>query len=204
MTFKQLPTQTAGQSGYLQQLLSLLGGQGQQGTSQALQYLMDMISGNPASYEKFEAPAMRQFNEQIIPGIAERFTGSGSQRSSGFQQALGSAGAGLEESLASQRGTMQQNSVQALLAALQGLSGQALGTQGFENVYQPKKQKSPGFFEQLLGGLSGGLGTGLGMATGAGGLGGLSGLLSMLGKSKSNQTQSPSNYYSLTHSPVIS
>lgn len=44
--------------------------------------------------------ARQEFNDQIVPGIAERFTGANAQRSSGFRNALGAAGSGLAQKLA--------------------------------------------------------------------------------------------------------
>lgn len=72
----------------------------------------------------FAAPYLRQFREQIVPGIAERFSGLDAQGSSAFQNALGQAGSGLEEQLAqlaAQLSTQQQEF---------GLRRQALGLQG--------------------------------------------------------------------------
>lgn len=146
---------------------------------------MDLLSGSPESYEKFEAPMMRQFNEQVVPGIAERFTGVGGQ-SSAFQQALGNAGAGLQENLASMRGGLQQQGAQGLLQALMGLSGQGLGTHAFENVYQPK---APSFLQSLFGGIGGGVGSGLGLGAGMGGFGGLMQMLSKMSGSKGGVLQ---------------
>ena len=90
-----------------------------------------------ADFGPIEQREINRFNTQIIPGLAERFTSMGNgQRSSGFQQALGMAGAGLGESLASQRSQfgMQQLGM--------GLSPQ------FENVFRPRQ---PGAIEQGLG-----------------------------------------------------
>ena len=42
-------------------------------------------------------PAMQEFQEQIAPGIQERFIGAGAGRSSAGQRALGTAGARLEQ-----------------------------------------------------------------------------------------------------------
>lgn len=179
MPIKQVSTLTPGQGGFLQQLMEMLSGSGLGGAESAMQYFMDLLSGSPESYQKFEAPMMRQFNEQIVPGIAEKFTGAGGgQRSSAFTQALGGAGAGLQEQLAAMRGGLQQQGAQGLMSGLQGLGSLGLGTRAFENVYEPKR---PGFLQQLLGGLGGAAGTGLGLSMGMGGLGGLGPLLGMLG-----------------------
>lgn len=158
--YQKLSTMNSGQRKLLQQLLGSLGGQQtniqsnplfQQGSG----FLQNLLSGSPESTQAFEAPAMRQFNEQIIPGIAERFSGlgAGSQSSSAFQQALGQAGAGLSERLQALRSGLQTQALpQALGFAQQpisnysGLAGLGLGTS--TKSFAPKQ---PSFLESLLG-----------------------------------------------------
>jgi hypothetical protein len=103
-------TEIAG-SQYLQSMLSPQG------------YLQRMMSQDPQLMEQFEAPYRREFQEQTVPGIAERFTGLDAQRSSAFQQTMGQAGASLMERLASLRGGLGLEAAQMGLGAAQ----QALG-----------------------------------------------------------------------------
>src|ERR1700687_41204 len=57
-----------------------------------------------ANFDAQEERARRNFSTQTIPSIAERFTAFGNnQRSSAFQNALGSAGSDLESQLANLR-----------------------------------------------------------------------------------------------------
>ena len=86
--------------------------------SQAFGNMNQMLSGSPEAFQAFERPAMRQFQEQILPMISEGFGGIGAGSSSGAQQTFARAGERLSEGLAAQRGTMQQNIIQQLLAAL--------------------------------------------------------------------------------------
>lgn len=165
---QQLPTKTGGQMDLLSQILESLGGGGLggQGQQAALQNLLGILQGTPESFAAFEAPARRGFQEQTIPNILERFTGKGAGSSSGLQQTLAGAGRQLEEGLAQQRGTMQQNAVQQLLGNFLRQSQLGLGTQTFENVMSPEQ---PGWLQQLLGSLSGGMGQfggGVGQAAG--------------------------------------
>ena len=159
---QQAPTMTVGQNDLLMQLLSGLsgGGEGAGGGAmgQGMSYLQNLLSGDTS---QFEQPLMRQFNEQVVPGMAERFSGmgSGAQGSSAFGQQMGQAGAGLMEQLGSLRGGLQQQG----LGQLSGLMGQGLGARSFENIFRPET--------------SGFLG---GMAPGMGQMGGL-GLLKLLG-----------------------
>lgn len=147
---QQLLGSSSGQSGNIQQNpLYQSGGN----------YLQKILSGDTSA---FEAPLMRQFNEQIVPGLAERFSGlgSGAQSSSAFQQALGSAGADLSERLGALRGNLQmQAAPQALSYAQQPVSNiqNLLGLQ--TQAFSPKQM---GFGKQLGLGLAGGIGEGLG------------------------------------------
>jgi len=136
-----------------QQILQMLSQYLSQGGPEMFNYLSGILSGDPESFEAFEAPIKRQFEEEVIPGIAERFGGMGAQSSSGFQQALGKAGAGLSENLAALRAQLKMGAAQQMA----GLMGQGLGTRSFENVYMPQQ---PG----LLHGLASGAGQGAGAA----------------------------------------
>jgi hypothetical protein len=165
--YSSFNTGTKQQSSFLQQLLGSLQGQSsnigqnplfQQGSN----YLQQLLSGSPESTAAFEAPAMRQFNEQTIPGLAERFSGlgAGAQSSSAFQQALGQAGAGLSENLQALRSGLQfgglgqaLNYSQQPISNLQGFGQLGLGTQ--MRGFMPKQQ---GFLRQLLTALAGGVG----------------------------------------------
>jgi hypothetical protein len=145
----------------------LLSGPQQQIYSALQQALLGQLG--PEGDERFAAPFMRQFNEQIIPGLAERFSGlgAGSQSSSSFQQALGTSGADLSERLAAMSGQRQQSA----MGGLQNLLG--VQTQGLT------KKASPWWLQLLLPLLQG-AGSGMGMAA----TGGASGLSSLFGLGK--------------------
>lgn len=120
---------------------------------QIMQYLQQLLSSSPEATEAFSAPYMRQFNEQIVPGLAERFAGAGALSSSGFQNALGQAGAGLAENLASMREQLRYGAAQQGQSGISNFLG--MNTQSL----MPKQM---GFLKQLLLGLSGGVGQGIG------------------------------------------
>ncbi len=69
-------------------------------------------------FKSFADPAMRMFQEEIVPGIAEKFSGLGAQRSSGFQQALAKSGENLATRLGEVRGQQQQGLLGALLSQI--------------------------------------------------------------------------------------
>ena len=122
-------------------------------------------------FNRFEAPAFRQFNEEIAPGIANRFASmgsGGSLGSTGFRNQIAREGGNLATNLAAQRGNMQQQAVPQLLgysqqpfSNLMSLYQQAL--QPTQNVYQPPSQ---GFFGPIAGALAGGAAQGLGQQWG--------------------------------------
>lgn len=150
---EQVPTMTPEQ----QQLLSqILGGVGAP-LGAGMERLSEILGGAPEAFEAFQAPAMRQFREEIVPGIAERFTGmdGGAQRSSAFAQTLGRAGESLAERLSAQRAGLQQQALSQLL----GLTGMGMGARPYETAMRPG---TTGF----LGGLTPGIGMGLGQLLG--------------------------------------
>lgn len=69
-------------------------------------------------FQPIEDKARQQFATKTVPGLAERFTAMGGQRSGSFGQQLGAAGADLEGTLAGQRAMLEPQHAQAE-AALQ-------------------------------------------------------------------------------------
>jgi len=128
---KTAPTINPEQQKYMSMLLGLGGN--------ALQ--------NPyAGFEPIRQQAMNQFQQNLVPSLAERFTSMGGGRlsSPAFAGQLGQASSGLEQALAamqSQYGQQNQHNAMSMLAL--GLSP------SFENFYQGSQ---PGFGENLLGG----------------------------------------------------
>ena len=123
---------------------------------QALAGLQDPTKG----FAPIEQQARSQFSQRTIPGIAERFAAADAQRSSGFQQALGQAGAGLEENLASSRAQYGQNQLSQLLNMLNlGLQPQ------FDTGITPAGKNAFGEFASMAGPMA--MQFGLGSLTGA-------------------------------------
>ena len=133
------------------QFMSTLSPEQQSLFSQLLGQFKGEYSGQ--NQEQFEAPYLRQFNEQTIPGLAEQFSGlgAGSQSSSAFRQSLGAAGAGLSEQLASIGANKKENALQSLLQLLN------LNTQ----AYMPGSMSG---LQQFLVGAAPGVGQALGNA----------------------------------------
>src|ERR1700685_2718530 len=91
-TGTQAQTQFGGNDliSFLQKMLSPGGG-----LNSANQYDQNLLGQGPEALQNFSSPYLQQFQEQILPMLAERFAGGGALSSSGFGQALGGAGAGL-------------------------------------------------------------------------------------------------------------
>jgi len=96
------------------QLLQFLGPLLGQGSS----FLSGLLDSSKGGQEAFAAPYMRQFQEEILPGIAERFSAMDGQSSSAFGQQLGKAGSGLQEQLASLQGNLGIQGMQSLMQML--------------------------------------------------------------------------------------
>ena len=99
--------------------------------------------------------AIRQYEQQIVPSLAERFTSMGGRRSSGFQQALGASGSNLMSNLAAQ----EENYNLQRQPMFQQLIGMGLRPQ-WENIIE---QRHPGIVETLLASLAQGAGKVAGM-----------------------------------------
>jgi hypothetical protein len=147
----KLPTMTRSQNQFLNQILSQLKGGGLgQGYEQGLGLLQDYLNPQSDLYKNFEAPYLQQFEQQTLPGLAERFAGMGAMgqglSSSGFGQALGAAGSNLQTQLASLKSGMQRQSIGDILGQYNTQASLGLGQQPFAYMQTPA---SPGFLPQL-------------------------------------------------------
>ena len=111
---------------------------------------------NPESdiYKNFEQPYLNQFNQQIVPELAERFGGMNAMGSglmtSGFGQALGAAGSNLQAQLAAMKQQYQRQSINDYLNQYNQSVNRGLNTQSFQNVYDPGTQGQLGFGGEAL------------------------------------------------------
>jgi hypothetical protein len=154
---KTKSTYNKGQQGLIDEVVNTLRqmkGQDQNGSqniqqSPAYEGGMDFLNSlfsDPEFFKNFEQPLQRQFEEQTIPDLANRFAAMGSGGSLGstaFRNQLGREGSNLSSNIAALRGQMQQQAVpQALQYAQQPISNYmnllqtALG-HPTQNVYQP-------------------------------------------------------------------
>ena len=124
-----------------------------QNFQQGQDYLQSMFN-DPSFFDKFEAPMMRNFNENIVPGLANQFASMGSGGSMGstaFRNQLGREGSNLQTNMAAQRGQMQQNAIPQLMNYAQAPNNSVnqMYQQGLtptNNQYQPP---DPGFWGNI-------------------------------------------------------
>jgi hypothetical protein len=157
------PEQTQSFMGGLKNFL--FGGQESQFDDEQLSALAQLLQGGQNQlndpYQGFgdiENYATQNFNQQVVPGLAERFAGSGSNASSSpiFAQQLGQAGQQFSQGLGA-------------LKAQYGQQNRAQGLQQIQMGLTPNKtQNVPGFLNGPLLGqlLQGGAKAGLGYASG--------------------------------------
>lgn len=132
------------------QMLQQMAGQGG-GLQQANQYDQSLLGQGPEAFNKFSEPYQQQFNEQIIPGIEERYAGQGALSSSGFGQALGGASAGLQSKLAELFSQLQGQAAGRQQGQFSNLSQLGLGYSPF--AYE-KQQGSAGALSPLMASLA--------------------------------------------------
>jgi hypothetical protein len=150
-----------------QDLIKWLQGMMQQGGGFDLanQYDQGLLGGGQDAFNQFSAPYMQQFQEQILPQIAERFAGGGALSSSGFGQSIGGAASGLQANLAQMFEQLKGQAAQRQQGQFQNLSQVGLNYQPY--AYN-QKQGSGGFFAPLLAGIGAGIGGPLGAGIGQG------------------------------------
>ena len=142
----------------------------QPGFQQGQDWLSSLFS-DPDFFNNIEAPAFRQFNEQIVPDLANRFASMGSGGSTGstaFRNQLGREGSNLATNLAAQRSGLQQQGVgqqlqysQQPIQNMMQMLQQSL--QPTQNTYTPP---SSGLLGGIIPGLAGGLSAGYGQQLG--------------------------------------
>lgn len=146
-SLKKLPTLNKDQQQLLHQILS---GKGMYNTAQSplyqqgVGYLNRILSQDPEMMRQFEAPEMRRFNEQTVPGLAERFAGAGALNSGAFNQSMAQEAGSLSERLQAMRAGLGMQAAgmgldYAQLPFQEQMSRNklGLGTQAFRYVQDP-------------------------------------------------------------------
>lgn len=146
------------QEGLYQQLTNAGKGRGAGGAfGDAADYYRSLLGDNSADYQAFAAPALRQYNQDIVPGISEQFAGmgAGGLSSSGFRNAQVQGATDLAERLGSIRANLRQ-------AGAQGLAN--IGSQGLQSFSQNMVTQpgTEGFLSSVAPAIGGALGTAIG------------------------------------------
>lgn len=119
----------------------------------AADYYRNLLSDNSADYNAFAAPMLRQYHQDIVPGLSEQFAGmgAGGLSSSGFQNAQIQGATDLSERLGALRAQLRQSGAQGLAN---------IGQMGLGSFSQPMmtQEGTPGLF----GALSQGIGNAIG------------------------------------------
>lgn len=173
---KKIDTGTEEQKSLHNNILSQAMGmsQGGGGYDLANQYFNNFLGGNQQqAFDQFSQPYLQQFQEQILPQIAERFAGAGALSSSGFGQSLGGAASGLQSQLAQLFSQLQGQAAQQQYGQYNQLAQTGLNHQQFAYQHKPGSQ---GFLGTALGAAAGALGGPIGAALGQGIGGGISNL----------------------------
>lgn len=118
------------QEGLHQQSVNAAQGRGAGGAfGDVADYYRNNLSDNPADFQAFAAPQLRQYYEDIVPNISEQFAGmgSGGLSSSGFRNAQVQGATDLSERLGAIRANLRQQSAQGLMG---------IGQQGLQSYTQ--------------------------------------------------------------------
>lgn len=156
------PQQNQFHASILSELQKML--QPNSGFSMAQDYYKNLLQPGNEAFDRFSQPYLTEFNEQILPQIAERFAGAGALSSSGFGQALGGAASNLQSQLAQLFSSLQNQAAGAQTSQFNQMSGQGLGYQPFAYVNKPG---SSGLLGSLAAGLGGPLGNSLASGIGS-------------------------------------
>lgn len=115
-------------------------------------YYRNLLSDNSQDYNAFAAPMLRQYSQDIVPGLSEQFAGmgAGGLSSSGFRNAQIQGATDLAERL----GALRANLRQAGAAGLQNIGQMGLQNYSQNMVTQPGTE---GFLSQAAPAVGGAL-----------------------------------------------
>lgn len=149
------------QLGMIDQMLQHLSGiRGQSDITQNQNYQQgqDWLQGmfnDPQFFNQFEAPLQRQFQEETIPGLANRFASMGSGGALGstaFRNQLGREGSNLSTNIAALRGGMQQQAIPQLMGYAQQPASNFMSM--LQSVMQPTQNTYQGPTQGMFGSLA--------------------------------------------------
>lgn len=134
---------TPQQSQFLDNMMKMLNeGAVGQGQGEATDYWREMVNPSEESFNRFADPYKRQFEQETVPMLAERFAGAGGGMggglsSSGFGQSLSAAGGNLQSNLAALKSNLGMQAASGLSNQYSNLANMGLSAQPFNYTYQP-------------------------------------------------------------------
>ncbi len=138
----KLPTGTPEQEalhgdilGQLKQMLESGGGY-----NLAQNYNNNLLQPGQEGFNQFAQPYMQEFEQKLLPQIAERFAGQGALSSSGFGQAIGGAASDFQSKLAQLFTSLQQQAAQSNLNQFNQMSNTGLNYEPFTYKNQQGNQ----------------------------------------------------------------
>ncbi len=150
---------------------------------QGSNFLQNLYGGQ--GDQAFEAPYMQNFQQNIVPQLANQFagqgTGAGGLNSSEFQNSLAQAGKNLQVDLAGLRSQRQLQGLPLLMQQAQAPGQYALQGLNYQPFSYGQQQGQPSGFQNAFSGLAGGFAQGYGsnlansLFNPGGGMGGISG-----------------------------
>ena len=164
--FEKVPTGTPQQEGLHNNILAQAMNMSNHGGGYDLanQYYNNFLGNNQSqAFDQFSSPYFQQFNEQILPQIAERFAGAGALSSSGFGQSLGGAASGLQAQLAHLFSQLQNQAASQQYGQYNQLAQTGLNHQPFAyNQQQGSAGFLAPFFTAMAPNLAGPFASGIG------------------------------------------
>lgn len=116
------------------------------GLNSAQQYDQSLLQGGQEGFNQFAQPYNQQFEQKILPQLAERFAGMGALSSSGFGQAVGGAASDFQAQLAQLFTGLQGQAAQRQQSLFGNTSNTALG---YEPFAYHEKQGQAGLLPQF-------------------------------------------------------
>lgn len=162
--------------------------------------LLSLLNGSDRSYEDFTRPALREFQDRILPMLRERLVGGDERYTSSFQNAALEAANKLEEGLNAQRSGLRVSSIGPALQYALAPTDQALQLLQYSFLpkyatgVMPAQPARPSAFAQFASPILSGIGGGLGMGLGAGAAGFGSSLFSRGGISPASSSLGGVNF----------
>ena len=149
---QKIPTMTKEQQNLLSQMMQMIGQNGNlgQGNNEGINYQRQLMDPSSEAVRQFTQPYVNEFEQQTVPGLAERFAGMGGMggglSSSGFGQSLSSAGGNLQSQLAQLKAMLGQQAGQSLMGQYGQMAQGALSAQPF-GYAKPQQTATGGFLQ---------------------------------------------------------